>query len=93
MQAIETSLRYLDGRIDLLLMHAPGEPGLRAETWRALEEAKEAVSFLRSESLPQQYLMLARTPAGHNHACCWGAHVALVHICGSSRCSPHCFVG
>ncbi|CAK0772186.1 hypothetical protein CVIRNUC_003937 [Coccomyxa viridis] len=41
-RAIETSLKYLDGRIDLLLMHAPGEPGLRAETWRALEEAKEA---------------------------------------------------
>eukprot|EP01041_Mallomonas_annulata_P007103 gene7103-14448_t len=24
--------------IDLLLLHAPGEPGLRAETWRALED-------------------------------------------------------
>ena len=42
-QAIETSLKYLDGRIDLMLMHAPGDPSLRAETWRALEEAKAQV--------------------------------------------------
>ena len=43
LQAIETSLKYLDGRIDLMLMHAPGDPSLRAETWRALEEAKAQV--------------------------------------------------
>ena len=43
LQAIQTSLQYLDGRIDLMLMHAPGEPSLRADTWRALEEAKAEV--------------------------------------------------
>ncbi len=26
-----------------MLMHAPGDPSLRAETWRALEEAKAQV--------------------------------------------------
>jgi len=45
MQAIKDSLKFLDGRIDLMLMHAPGEPSLRAETWRALEEAKAEVRF------------------------------------------------
>lgn len=50
MQAIKDSLKFLDGRIDLMLMHAPGEPSLRAETWRALEEAKAEVGFrARSE--------------------------------------------
>ncbi|CAL5227945.1 g10992 [Coccomyxa viridis] len=39
-KAVQTSLQYLDGRIDLMLMHAPGDPSVRADTWRALEEAK-----------------------------------------------------
>ncbi len=43
LQAIQTSLQYLDGRIDLMLMHAPGDPSVRADTWRALEEAKAEV--------------------------------------------------
>lgn len=25
--------------VDLFLLHAPGDPGTRAEAWRALEEA------------------------------------------------------
>lgn len=54
-QAIETSLKYLDGRIDLMLMHAPGDPSLRAETWRALEEAKAQV---RASCSYHQYCLL-----------------------------------
>jgi diketogulonate reductase-like aldo/keto reductase len=37
--AIDTSLSKLQtSYVDLLLLHAPGEPKLRAETWKALEE-------------------------------------------------------
>ena len=40
MQAIDQSLRALStASVDLMLMHAPGDPELREETWRALEDA------------------------------------------------------
>ena len=42
-EAIQTSLAKLNTPyIDLLLLHAPGEPSLRAETWKALEQLQRA---------------------------------------------------
>jgi hypothetical protein len=32
-------------KIDLMLMHAPGERSTRADTWRALEDAQAQVCF------------------------------------------------
>ncbi|CAL8462232.1 g1763 [Coccomyxa elongata] len=38
-KAIDQSLRALStASVDLMLMHAPGDPDLREETWRALED-------------------------------------------------------
>ena len=34
--------------VDLFLLHAPGDPGLRAETWRALEDAQKEVGAVRA---------------------------------------------
>lgn len=40
--AIHASLARLQTNyIDLLLLHAPGDPGLRAQTWAALEDARD----------------------------------------------------
>jgi diketogulonate reductase-like aldo/keto reductase len=40
--AIKESLRKLNvACIDLFLLHAPGDPALRAETWRCLEDAQQ----------------------------------------------------
>lgn len=44
--AIQDRLAELDvDYIDLLLLHTPGNPRLRAETWTALEDAQSGVSF------------------------------------------------
>ena len=49
-QAIQGSLRALNLEfIDLLLLHAPGKPHLRAETWRAVED-------LHDEARPHLHL-------------------------------------
>lgn len=37
-EALRASLQKL-GRLDLVLLHAPGDPATRAETWAALEDA------------------------------------------------------
>ena len=43
--AIQDRLAALDVTyIDLLLLHTPGNPSLRAETWKALEDAHEQVT-------------------------------------------------
>lgn len=43
---IQDRLGLLDiDYIDLLLLHSPGNPRLRAETWQALEEAQKQVCF------------------------------------------------
>ena len=43
--AIQDRLAALDVTyIDLLLLHTPGNPLLRAETWKALEDAHEQVT-------------------------------------------------
>ncbi|KAI7840058.1 hypothetical protein COHA_006189 [Chlorella ohadii] len=40
--SIRQSLSELDtSYLDLFLLHAPGDPGARAETWRALEDAQK----------------------------------------------------
>lgn len=45
--SIQERLASLDlGYIDLLLLHTPGDPALRPETWKALEEAQEQVHFM-----------------------------------------------
>lgn len=42
--AVQDRLGLLDiDYIDLLLLHTPGNPALRAETWQALEEAQRQV--------------------------------------------------
>ena len=44
--AIQDRLAALDiTYIDLLLLHTPGNPSLRAETWKALEDAHEQVTM------------------------------------------------
>lgn len=41
--AVTESLRLIQSDyIDLLLLHTPGEPTLRAETWKALEDLKKS---------------------------------------------------
>eukprot|EP00877_Chromochloris_zofingiensis_P011770 jgi/Chrzof1/6847/Cz02g00240.t1 len=36
--------------LDLMLMHAPGDPRKRADTWRALEEAHKQVQMVHALS-------------------------------------------
>ncbi len=46
-QAIDQSLKALStSRVDLMLMHAPGDPDVREETWRALEDAHKEVTVV-----------------------------------------------
>lgn len=43
-QAVKESLRLMQlNQIDLMLMHSPGDPTLRPETWRALEDLHDQV--------------------------------------------------
>lgn len=46
--AIQDRLAELDmDYIDLLLLHTPGNPNLRNETWRALEDAQSQVKSIK----------------------------------------------
>ena len=64
--AIQDRLGLLDvGHIDLLLLHSPGNPRLRAETWQALESAQEQVFPQSTLTL----LPLAQTQYGTHLSC------------------------
>ena len=52
--AIQDRLAALDlDFIDLLILHTPGNPRLRAETWKALEDAFEQVTHSRTMTVLQ----------------------------------------
>lgn len=47
MQAISQSMNALStSTVDLMLLHAPGDPQTREETWRALEDAHYEVNHM-----------------------------------------------
>lgn len=59
MQAISQSMNALStSMVDLMLLHAPGDPQTREETWRALEDAHYEVIICFQSNHPMSPAVL-----------------------------------
>ena len=76
--AAEDSLRLMQlSHIDLMLLHSPGDPSLRPETWRALEDLHDQV-WTSATAIDLLMSSLQHTLSGHlSHKASMSCHAML----------------